>query len=104
MALDGALQVGIVREDPLPCGEVRVARPVGTRLAERRAAILEEEPAACRLDGQRRDHRCDAPPGHGRQEPRLVRVGLAGCLGPDRTLVGREAQDRRPGSDVRLLG
>ena len=102
--LDRALQLGVHPEDPLPGDEVGIARAVRSSLAERGPAVLEEKPATFLFDGQRRDHRPDPPACQRWQQSRLVRVRCARRLGPDRTAVRRKVEDRRPRSDVWLLG
>ena len=68
LALDRALQGGVLGQDPLPRGQVVVAAPVRPARAERRPGVVEQQPRPGRVDGQRQDRALDArarggPPG-----------------------------------------
>ena len=53
LALDRALERRVLGEDPLPRGDVVIARAVGTGRPQRRPAVLEQQPRPLGMDGQR---------------------------------------------------
>ena len=101
--LDRALQLRVFGEDPLPGRRIVVAVTVGLRRPQRRACVVEQDPAACRLDGQRQDDSTDAQVAERQQQRAFVGVAQTDRLQPGGAAIGRDAESGRPRPDVWLL-
>jgi hypothetical protein len=96
-----ALQNTVHRQDPLEGIHERGALQLR---AERRAAVGQQDPRPVGVDGERDEH---AVGHHAQQqlvEGRLEGGVSPGGLQPHRPASGRDAEDRRPRAQVRLLG
>jgi hypothetical protein len=93
------LQLGVLRQHPLPVPQVLVA---AVQVAQGRTTVGQQHPATGDVQRERlEDVRCVVHVERS-QQACLVRRPLATRLEPDEPLTGRDPQQRRPGAELGL--